>query len=146
MDQEGRELIGMVKEWVDWIGRESGRESVRKLSATGGCESEKDRWSTYIWKPSFYMKVTDKGGLTDRMGVVTGERTETRVHAAVAPMELRKMMVAGRGESGMETDEGERLRSEENGVSMECEFTFSKAIGEFLREEVRAGPSEETTC
>ncbi len=61
------------------------------------------------------------------------------MHAAVAPMELRKMMVAGRGESGMETDEGERLRSEENGVSMESEFTFSKAIGEFLREEVRAG-------
>jgi hypothetical protein len=58
VDQVGRELIGMVKEWVDWIGRESGRESVRKLSATGGCESEKDRWSTYIWKPSFYMKVT----------------------------------------------------------------------------------------
>jgi hypothetical protein len=139
VDQVGRELIGMVKEWVDWIGKESGRESVRRLSATGGCESEKDRWSTYIWKPCFYMKVTDKGGLTDRMAVVTGERTETRVNAAVAPMELRKMMMAGRGESGMETDESERLRSEENGVSMECEFTFSKAVGEFLREEVRAG-------
>ncbi len=53
------------------------------------------------------MKVTDKGGVTDRMGVVTGERTETRVHAAKAPGELSKMMMAGRGGSGMETDEGE---------------------------------------
>jgi hypothetical protein len=100
-----------------------------------------DRWSTYIWKPCFYMKVTEKGGTTDKLGVVTGERTETRVHAAQAPSELGKMMMAGRKGNKMETDqpESEKLRSEENGVSMVCEFVFSKAIGEFLWEEVRAG-------
>jgi hypothetical protein len=36
MDMVGRKLIGMVKEWVEWIGNESGRESVKKLSGTGG--------------------------------------------------------------------------------------------------------------
>jgi hypothetical protein len=30
MDQVGRELLTMVREWVEWIGVKSGRESVRK--------------------------------------------------------------------------------------------------------------------
>jgi hypothetical protein len=42
MDREGHELVSMLSEWVDWIGVVSGRESVRKLSGTGGGECEKD--------------------------------------------------------------------------------------------------------
>jgi hypothetical protein len=42
MDQVGRELIGMIHEWVDWIGEKSGRVSVRKLSGMSGRESENE--------------------------------------------------------------------------------------------------------
>jgi hypothetical protein len=38
MDRLGRELGSMVREWVDWIGVVSERESVRRLSWTSGRE------------------------------------------------------------------------------------------------------------
>jgi hypothetical protein len=60
MDQVGRELLAMVREWVEWIGVKSGRESVKRLSGTAGWGVESDgHEATFIWKPSFQMKVSE---------------------------------------------------------------------------------------
>ncbi len=50
--------VSMLREWVDWIGVVSERESIRKLSGTGGRESDHECEDvTYIWKPRFQMRV-----------------------------------------------------------------------------------------
>jgi hypothetical protein len=36
LDKVGCELVSMLREWVDWIGKVSGRESVSRLGGTGG--------------------------------------------------------------------------------------------------------------
>jgi hypothetical protein len=144
MDKVGRELIGMLREWVEWIGVKSGRESVSKLSGTSGgeCETVTETATVFQWKPSFLLR-TKEPGKTDKLTTLTGERTETKVRAAKKPRELEKMKNKGRSTGQMDTDslEGEvnRLQTEDNGISMEGEFAFGKAVGEFLREEVRAG-------
>ncbi len=144
IDKHGRELIGMVREWVEWIGVKSGRESVRKLSGTSGgeCETGTGTETVFQWKPSFLQR-TKEPGKTDRLTTLTGDRTETRVRAAERPRELEKMKHKGKTTGQMDTDsleeEVKRLQSEENGISLEGEFAFGKAVGEFLREEVRAG-------
>jgi hypothetical protein len=43
----------------------------------------------------------------------------------------------------MESEQDESLGNEKNGISVEGEFAFGKAVGEFLREEVRAGTFKE---
>jgi hypothetical protein len=144
MDKVGRELIGMLRESVEWIGVKSGRESVSKLSGTSGRESETvtETETVFQWKPTFLLR-TKETGKTDKLTTLTGERTETKVRAAKKPRELEKMKNKGRSTGQMETDsvEGEvdTLQTEANGISMEGEFAFGRAIGEFLREEVRAG-------
>jgi hypothetical protein len=47
--------------------------------------------------------------------------------------------VSQSGEPPLFLNEASLLPSEENEVSLEGEFTFSKAIGEFLQKEVRVG-------
>jgi hypothetical protein len=60
MDKVGWELLSVLREWVNWIGVVSERESVRKLSGTGGRESDSESDGTsHIWKPSFQMRVKD---------------------------------------------------------------------------------------
>jgi hypothetical protein len=69
MDKVGRVRLSMVSEWIDWIGVLSERESVRRLSGTGGRECDKqDEGTTFIWKPSFLVKVGD--GNTGRSGTL----------------------------------------------------------------------------
>jgi hypothetical protein len=94
-----------------------------------------------MWKPSFHMRMKD--GKTGGLGVlrmVEGDRMETMVRAACESNELGRLK-AGKGRLGEEEgDENtKKTRCERNGVSMEGEFVFSRAVGEFLREEVRNG-------
>jgi hypothetical protein len=73
--------------------------------------------------------------------MLTGERVETSLHAAEVPREIERLKTRGGGER-METENAERVdrnESEENGISIEGEFAFTKAVGEFLKEEVREG-------
>jgi hypothetical protein len=142
LDRLGRELISMVREWVEWIGVVSGRESVMRLSGTSGREFEKEgEEKVFMWKPSFHMKTKDvRTGSLGALRLIEGGRMETVVRAACGSGELEKMQ-ARKGGDG-EKDGGEsmkRTRCERNGVSMEGEFVFTKAVGEFLREEVRNG-------
>ncbi len=140
VDEVGRELVFMLREWVDWIGKVSGRDSVRKLSGTGGRVSDQGDGNTFIWKPSFQMKVKDARMPLGKL--VEGERTETVAH----PAGLTNEIVRARGgsqetEKGLKGDENgaKRTTCEKNGVLLEGEFVFSRAVGEFLREEVRTG-------
>jgi hypothetical protein len=141
MDLVGRELVAMVREWVDWIGVMSGRESVRKLSGTGGKGIEEGgRETTFIWKPCFQMRVGDLSqGRQNRTVTKTGERTETVVRAACVTGEIDRMVGGGKGEGGSGEAGKKQTTCEKNGISVEGEFVFSKAVGEFLREEVRVG-------
>lgn len=84
-------MIGMVREWVEWIGDRTGRTSIGKLSGTSGHESESVAGSKFIWKPSFCLRKKDSRAKTNRLVVVSGERTETRGHAATLLRELEKM-------------------------------------------------------
>jgi hypothetical protein len=145
MDQVGRELIGMVRDWVDWVGGKSGRESVRKLSGTSGRESETELGTETLfqWKPTILLRTKETGKVRDRLTTLMGERTETKVFAAKKPRELERMKNNGNVTVQMENDKGDceddMLQSEANGISMEGEFAFGWAVGEFLREEMRAG-------
>ncbi len=141
MDKVGHELVSMLREWVDWIGWVSGRESVRRLSGTGGRVSEQcGEGITFIWKSTFQMKVKDVRMPGVRL--VEGGRTETVVQPAGMTSEMLKLR-GGRQETekGLRDEErrAKKTTCEKNGVSMEGEFVFSRAVGEFLKEEVRVG-------
>jgi hypothetical protein len=91
-----------------------------------------------------------KDGKTGALRLVVGDRTETVVRAAVRTNEMAKLMGSeNRKVDGtvQDIDEMEKMTSEKNGVSVEGEFVFSRAVGEFLKEEVRErAPSRATTC
>jgi hypothetical protein len=129
-----------LREWVSWIGVVSERESVQRLSGTGGRESDVTGVkSAHIWKPSFQMRVKDpQTGHLGVMRMVEGERTEMYVCAATVSNEMEKLMKGERVGGGEAKDE-RKTKSEKNGVSLEGEFVFSKAVGEFLRLEVKGG-------
>ncbi len=59
------------------------------------------------------------------------------------PHEVERLRGEGKEQGIMDTDsvtaEAVMLRSEKNGVSVEGEFAFAKAVGEFWKEDVRAG-------
>jgi hypothetical protein len=89
--------------------------------------------TTFIWKPCFQMKVKDVRLPCGKL--IEGERTETVAHPAGMTSEMVRAKGGTKGdESGVK-----RTVCEKNGVSIEGEFVFSRAVGEFLKEEVRAG-------
>jgi hypothetical protein len=77
----------------------------------------------------------------DGLELVTGDRVETTLHAAEGSKEIERLkMRAGGDRMETETVDGEdRNESEENMISIKSEFAFTKAVGEFLREEVGEG-------
>ncbi len=119
----------------------TGRVSIERLVWTGGRELSEERGSTLIWKPCFLHR---KQGTTDRqvdgLVLLTGERMEISLHPAEGSREIERLK--GKGGERMETDDSGckgRNDSEVNGISIESEFAFTKAVGEFLKEEVREG-------
>ncbi len=99
MDKVGKELVSMVREWVDWIGVVSARESVRRLSGTSGreCEQQSEE-RIFMWKPSFHMKMKDgKTGKLGTLRLVEGDRMETTVGVACESTEMEKLRVERRG-------------------------------------------------
>jgi hypothetical protein len=62
--------------------------------------------------------------------MISGERVETCLHAAEGSKEIKRLKV--RGGERMETDEegcSDKNESEVNGISIESEFAFTKAVG-----------------
>jgi hypothetical protein len=72
------------------------------------------------------------------------------VKAACVTNELDRLTGGGSSVTDNVVRHGEesekRATCEKNGVSMEGEFLFSHAVGEFLREEVRVGSFRTTIC
>jgi hypothetical protein len=143
LDEVGRELITGVREWIRWISEKTERKSIEKLVWTGGREMSSVQGSTLIWRPSFlHRKTGGEDRKVDGLVMLTGDRIETRLHAAEGPREIERLKT-GAGDK-METESAgsenvNRNESEVNGISIEGEFAFTKAVGEFLKEEVREG-------
>jgi hypothetical protein len=95
-----------------------------------------------FWKPSFVFQHGRKSGLNGlatRGNVLTmacDDRKEVFFSKASPAKEIERMR------SGKETDggEGEKERGDfSKGVSIEGEFAFTKAVGEFCRRAVKEG-------
>jgi hypothetical protein len=145
LDEIGRELIGGVKEWVRWIGKTSGRNEVVRLCETGGVEvEEKTGGNVHFWRPSFMVLHGRQGGLEtlltrgNKLTMVRGERRETIFEKAKPARGIAKMNRKGRTEG--DAVDGEREReSFDEGISVEGEFAFTQAVGEFCRGAVSGG-------
>jgi hypothetical protein len=74
------------------------------------------------------------------VAVVRGGAREVSLREAMPSKEITRMMNKGELRGGGEEDEGERLRgSFSEGVSMEAEYGFSRAVEEFCRISVQEG-------
>lgn len=99
--------------------------------------------SISIWKPCCLHRA--RGGnerKLDGFQILVGERIETQLNAAQKPREIGSLGMKMSGDRLEVDEEGQREKmvAEANGISVEREFTFLKAVvGEFLREEVRGG-------
>jgi hypothetical protein len=141
IDELGMELIGGVQEWIRWIAEKSEWEEIASLSETGGRESEtSEDVRPVFWKPSFVFQHGRKGGLNviahrgNVLTVVSDERKEVFFSKACPAKEIERMRsenAEGR-ERDTEDEDGERERGDfSKGVSVEGEFAFTKAVGEF---------------
>ncbi len=164
IDDVGKTLISGVREWIKWVGGKSGRAEIGELSETGGREVEEDGKERMIWRPSFMLAHGQKAGLSVLLGrgntltLIREERVEWELKRAGLAKEIQRMVDirAGtdkketdktrmdvdstKGEGGSEAGEGQDRRDNfDNGVSIEGEFSFVRAIGNFCRESVRGG-------
>ena len=53
LDGVGGQLLAGVRDWIEWVGEQAGKEAVAVLSRTGGSESSWARTSWVIYRPSF---------------------------------------------------------------------------------------------
>jgi hypothetical protein len=154
MDERGRELLAGLRDWVRWVGGRTERESVKALAGTGGVEREGMVSGHIQYVPAFLtQKEKGNGGLGGgtlggksggvgggwrgrELQVVSGERRELEVRRVLPARDLGRMAE----ERGVDTED-ERVQREclDHGVSMEAEFAFTRAIGDFCREGVREG-------
>jgi hypothetical protein len=115
IDEIGGGMLAGLQDWIRWIGEEGGRKAVACLAEVG------EGGGAEIYKPGF-LKLQAKRG--DQVG------------RAMPVRELGRMLAEREGE----TDEGREGReSFENGVSMEGEFAFTKAVAAYCKEAVREG-------
>ncbi len=149
IDEIGRGLIGGVQEWIKWIAEKSGRDEIAKLCETGGKENVTDLDATpTFWKPTFVFQHGMKSGvnvLVLRGNVLTmmGDDRKEVVFNKVGPVReierLRDEKMEGKGREN-DDEEGEKERGDfGKGISVEGEFAFTKAVGEFCRSAVRMG-------
>jgi len=133
LDEVSGRLISRLQDWIRWVAEAVGRESVAHLAEAGGSEVEVGEGGTDTYRPSFN-KLHARGGkgeLKDRWNVLTfikGGRREVNGGRAMPAREISKVMKGKEGEA----DEGKRRReSFENGVSIEGEFAFTKAVSDY---------------
>jgi hypothetical protein len=146
LDAEGGRLISGLKDWIEWIGEETGRQAVRHLGESGGREEGGER-GTIFYKPQMVVlqsKVKERKGWAHRgnmVSVVRGERREVLVREALPSKELVRLVNGGSvREEGVEEGEDERKRgSFGEGVSIDGEYTFAVAVEKFAKEAVKEG-------
>jgi hypothetical protein len=143
MDDTGRELLGGVREWLCWIAEKSGREEFVKLSETGEREAEEWRGDEKVmfWRPSFMLMHGRQNGMDvlltrgNTLTLIRGDRRETVFKKALPAKEIGRM----KG-STIESEEEKNERGDfGNGISIEGEFAFTKAVGDFCKLSVSKG-------
>jgi hypothetical protein len=134
---------------------------IGELSETGGRELEQGEGVRIIWKPSFMIAHGRKEGFESLKGrgntltLLRLDRVEWELKKAGTAKEIQRLLEAkkgkeSRGGADVSMGEGERQRDEvgeeqtkrdgfERGVSIEAEFAFVKAVGNFCRESVHSG-------
>jgi hypothetical protein len=124
-----------------------GRRAVGNLAETGGREWEEGSGKTEHYKPGF-LKLHARGKgeeLKDRGNVLTfirEDRREVVMGVARPARELGRLVekkVGSEGGIGRNEKEAERLETFGKGVSIEAEYAFTKAVGEYCKEAVREG-------
>jgi hypothetical protein len=145
LDEMGRDLIGGVKEWVRWIAEKSGRSAFEKLAETGGRECEQERTgSKVVWRPTFMLQHGRQGGwdvLSARGNTLTlmkGERRESEFERVLPAKEIGRMERPTRVGEEMVREKKER-EDFGKGISVEGEFAFTRALGDFCRASVKEG-------
>jgi hypothetical protein len=147
IDDVGKELICGVQEWVKWIGRTSGRSEMERLSETGGVDVERSGGgNVHFWRPSFMILHGRQGGLDsllsrgNKLTLMKGERRELIFEKAMPARGIARMNKKGKAVGTDVDGEGGREReSFDEGISVEGEFAFTQAIGEFCRGSVSGG-------
>jgi hypothetical protein len=147
LEDRGREQIHGFQDWIKWVSEVGGRESVGKLARAGGLKWEAGNRRLETYKPGFLkLQVKQEGGIgewKDRgncLSFVREDRREVRLGMVSPFRELRKMVEARLEENGDVVDrEKERRETFDKGVSVEAEYAFTKAVGEFCKEAVKEG-------
>ena len=118
-----------------------------KLALAGGLEWEAGNGKLETYKPGFLKLQVKQGGgngeWRDRgncLSFVREDRREVRLGMVGPARELGRMVEAKLEESGDVLDrEKDRRETFDKGVSVEAEYAFTKAVGEFCREAVKEG-------
>jgi len=148
LDVEGGLLLSGVRNWIRWLSDETGRVEIRKLGETGGREEAlEDEPTTVFYKPvGVVLRSQDKesvelGNRGNMMSVVKGERRELKLRRALPAKEIMRLTNNGetRDPDEEEGEEEKRRGSFRDGVSMEGEFAFARAVEGFCKESVKEG-------
>jgi hypothetical protein len=62
LDKKGKELLGGLRMWINWIGEKSERKEFSELAGTAGWEKEGEEGCNVIWKPTFVIMQSRNGG------------------------------------------------------------------------------------
>jgi hypothetical protein len=138
MDRVGREYLTGLANWIGWIGEEKGRESIKELGKTAGCKVGDDLVTVQYTRVFASMKNRMwEGGKEEewrlrgnRLDLARGGRVELQLRVLEPAGEIGKMM---REKDGDDEDERKGRESNEYGVSVEGEFTFSMGVSKFSR-------------
>jgi len=148
LEKEGGLLLSGLRSWVRWLGEDTTREEIKRLSETGGREEEIcEEVEVIMYKPmgavlrSQSVESKELGMRGNRLVMVKGERRELRLRRALPAKEILRLTNGGqlRDEGEEEGEEEKRRGSFKEGVSMEAEYTFAKAVEGFCREAGQAG-------
>jgi hypothetical protein len=138
VDRRGRECITGLVDWIEWISRQKGRESIRELSKTGGIERGDERVDVSYVRQFASMKNRmwvaglegDWRGRGNRLDLEKGNRVEVELRIVEPPKWIGRLM---RNEGRDTEDERVGRESVEHGISVEGEFAFASAIANFTR-------------
>jgi hypothetical protein len=147
LDKVGGEQVSALRDWIGWLREEAGREEIEELKWTGGKEeSQQGEQVTIFYRPVGVLLKSQKKesaelGLKGNMiQMVRGDRREVLVRNAMPAKELFRLTHGGKWDERDLPEEDEKKRgSFEEGISIEGEYSFSKAVEGFAKKAVKAG-------
>jgi hypothetical protein len=124
---------------------------IERLSETGGVDVERSGGgNVHFWRPSFMVLHGRQGGLDsllsrgNKLTLMKGERKETVFEKAMPARGIARMNKKGKDGTDLDEEERRERESFDEGISVEGEFAFTQAIGEFCRGAVRVDATRRT--